>query len=101
MAFSPWLCDYPRSYCRDCGDVIVWMKTERGRSIPLNLGWVRRVSRGEALGATLYEPSTEVEGLVLVSAGPFDRAGGYRCHIDTCAARRTAGGTPGGSRAGA
>ena len=35
---SPWLCDYPRSFCKRCGEVIVWMVTEKGRSIPLDPG---------------------------------------------------------------
>ena len=84
LRFSPWLCDYPRSYCRDCGDQIVWMKTEKRRSIPLDLGWVRRISEAEGLGLTLYQPSTFEEGVAIVTAGPYERAGGYSCHIATC-----------------
>jgi len=89
MPFSPWLCDYweLEAYCRNCGARIVWMKTEKGKNIPLDPGWIRRISDGEALGMTLYVASTEEEGVAVVSAGPYERAGGYTCHIATCASQ--------------
>lgn len=79
-----WLCDYPRAYCTKCGEEIVWMKTKKGKAIPLNLGWVRRVSESAGLGLLLYRPSTEEHGVVVVSAGRYDKAGGYSCHLATC-----------------
>jgi len=81
---SPWLCDYPKAICRRCGFDVVWLKTEKGKSIPLDPGWVRRKSEREGVGLTLYMPSAETEGLAVVSAGPFENEGGYSCHIATC-----------------
>lgn len=81
---SPWICDYPQSYCVRCGSAIVWMMTESGKKIPLNPGWVRRISEAEGLGLTLYMPSQHDIGVAVVSAGPYARTGGYSCHIATC-----------------
>lgn len=83
---SPWLCDYEQSFCRRCGEPVVWMTTEKGKAIPLNLGWVRRIGEGDGLGLILYQPSREREGMAVVTAGGYTRAGGYSCHLATCPA---------------